>query len=129
MTFLDLISEKQLTVYKISKETSLPKTTLQDIASGKTDLSNCSGRTLLLIAKILNVSIEQLLYLEKEEELSSLPSFLHSSINCLRKGLRTKSTLIDCCYDELNSSINVAEVEGLITTETANRLRRRYFDA
>lgn len=34
---------------------------------------------------------------------------------------------MDCYSDQLNSSINVAEVEHLISKEQADRLRARYF--
>lgn len=127
MTFLDLISGKHLTNYKISKAGILPLTTLQDISSGKTSLLNCNGKTLLALSKYLQTTIEELLLLETEENKETFPSFLNVSISSLRKAIRDDSTLIDCYYDELASSINVAEVEHYITHETANRLRRRYF--
>ena len=75
----------------------------------------------------LDVSIEDLLSLEREEAKTLLPGFLLDSINEYRKAIRKDSTLIDCYSDQLNSSINVAEVENLISKEQANRLRARYF--
>ena len=102
MTFLDLLSEKKTTVYSLSIHSGIPRTTLTDIASGKADILECSGKTLL-------------------------PGFLLDSINEYRKAIRKDSTLIDCYSDQLNSSINVAEVENLISKEQANRLRLRYF--
>lgn len=127
MTYLDLISYKHLSNYKISKEYHIPLTTLQDIASGKSSLLNCNGKTLLQLSRALDVSIEELLMLEPEEDLNHLPLFLRESIKSLRKGERKNSSIIDCCYDELASSINAAEVEHLISHETAYRLRKRYF--
>ena len=127
MTFLDLLSEKKTTVYSLSRDSGIPRTTLTDIASGKADLLECSGKTLLAISKSLHVSIEDLLSLEREEAKTSLPGFLLDSINEYRKAIRKDSTLIDCYSDQLNSSINVAEVENLISKEQANRLRARYF--
>lgn len=127
MTFLDLLSEKKTTVYSLSIYSGIPRTTLTDIASGKADILECSGKTLLAISKSLNVSIEDLLSLEREESKTLLPGFLLDSINQYRKAIRKDSTLIDCYSDELNSSINVAEVENLISKEQANRLRSRYF--
>ena len=127
MTFLDLLSEKKTTVYSLSSESGIPKTTLTDIASGKADIFECSGKTLLAISRCLHVSIEYLLSLEREEAKTSLPAFLLDSINDYRKAIRKDSTLIDCYNDQLNSSINVAEVEHLISKELADRLRARYF--
>ena len=127
MTFLDLLAEKKLTVYSLSLESGVPKTTLTDISSGKADILECSGKTLLAISKALNVSIEELLSLEREESKTLLPKFLLDSISDYRKAIRKDSTLIDCYSDQLNSSINVAEVEHLISKELADRLRARYF--
>ena len=127
MTFLDLLSEKKTTVYSLSIHSGIPRTTLTDIASGKADILECSGKTLLAISKSLNVSIEYLLSLEREEAKTLLPGFLLDSIKEYRKAIRKDSTLIDCYSDQLNSNINIAEVENLISKEQANRLRTRYF--
>ena len=127
MTFLDLLSKKKTTVYSLSIDSGIPRTTLTDIASGKADILECSGKTLLAISKSLNVSIEDLLSLEREEAKTLLPGFLLDSIKEYRKAIRKDSTLIDCYSDQLNSNINVAEVENLISKEQANRLRTRYF--
>ncbi len=127
MTFLDLLAFKRETIYSLSKRCGIAKSTLMDIGSGKTDVLDCSGKTLLAISKALNVSIEELLSLEREEAKSTLPPILYESIKGLRKELRKNSLQIDCGYDELNSSINVAEVENLISKKMAARLRERYF--
>ena len=127
MTFLDLLAEKKTTVYSLSIKSGIPRSTLTDIASGKADILECSGKTLLAISRSLNVSIEALLLLEREEAKSSLPGFLFESINDYRKAIRKDSTLLDCYSDQLNSNINIAEVENLISKEQANRLRARYF--
>lgn len=127
MTFKDLLAEKGLTVYRLSKISDLPKSTLNDIATGKVNLLDCSGRTLQKISNCLNVKIEKLLELEPEEATTVLPEFLNDSIDDYRKAVRKRTTLIDCYSDQLNSSINVAEVENLISKETAQRLRKRYF--
>lgn len=127
MTFLDLLAEQKTTVYSLSINSGVPKTTLTDIASGKADILECTGKTLLAISKSLHISIEELLSLEREEAKTLLPGFLLDSISEYRKAIRKGSTLIDCYSDQLNSSINVAEVEHLISKEQANRLRARYF--
>ena len=91
MTFLDLLSEKKTTVYSLSIHSGIPRTTLTDIASGKADILECSGKTLLAISKSLNVSIEYLLSLEREEAKTLLPGFLLDSINEYRKAIRKDS--------------------------------------
>ena len=127
MTFLDLLADKKTTVYSLSLDSGVPKTTLTDISSGKADILECSGKTLLAISKSLNVPIEDLLSLEREESKTLLPEFLLDAISEYRKAIRKDSTLVDCYSDQLNSSINVAEVEHLISKEQADRLRARYF--
>ena len=127
MTFLDLLSEKKTTVYSLSLDSGVPRTTLADIASGKTDILECTGKTLLAISKTLNVSIEDLLSLEREEAKTVLPEFLYEAIKDYRMAIRKDSLRIDCYSDQLNSSINVAEVENIISKELADRLRKRYF--
>ena len=92
------------------------------------ELLDCSGRTLQKISNCLNIKIEKLLELEPEEATTVLPEFLNDSIDDYRKAVRKRTTLIDCYSDQLNSSINVAEVESLISKETAQRLRKRYFE-
>ena len=124
---MDLLAEQKTTVYSLSIDSGVPKTTLTDIASGKADILECSGKTLLAISKSLHISIEELLSLEREEAKTLLPGFLLDSISEYRKAIRKGSTLIDCYSDQLNSSINVAEVEHLISKEQADRLRARYF--
>ena len=130
MTFNDILIEKGITVYRLSKKSGIAKTTLFDIASGKSNILDCSGRILMKIASELNLSIEELLSLDKElynpvfEE--ELPPFLDESIKQLKKARRQDSFLLDCYYDETNSTINVCEVEQLITSEQANYLRKKY---
>lgn len=85
MTFLDLLAVKKYTIYRLSKESGVPKSTLNDIAVGKTDILNCTSRTLLAISKTLKVSIEELLNLEIEDARSIMPEFLIKSIDDYEK--------------------------------------------
>lgn len=126
MTFIDLLLEKKLSVYRVSQLSGVPKTTIHDISIGKSDILNCNGKTLLAIASTLNVSIEYLLSLEREMYIPKLPGFLVKSLNSYRNAARKGSPSLDCCIDELNSSVNVAEVEGFITKEIADNLRQKY---
>ena len=96
------------TVYSLSLNSGVPKTTLTDISSGKVDILECSGKTLLAISKSLDVPIEDLFSLETEESKTLLPEFFLDAIFEYRKVIRKDSTLVDCYSDQLNSSINVA---------------------
>ena len=130
MTFGDLLIKKNYIVYRLSKESGVPKTTIFDISSGKSNLLDCSGRNLLKISKCLGVSIEDLLSLDQELYNPSydknIPAFLAESIDNIKKAKKKKSSLIDCYLDETNSSINVCEIENLVSKEQADYLRKKY---
>ena len=130
MTFSDLLINKNLTVYKLSKDSGVPKTTIFDISSGKSNILDCSGRNLLKLSKCLGVSIEDLLNLDQElynpVYEKNIPAFLAESIKNMKKAKRNKTSLFDCYLDEINSSINVCEVENLISKEQADYLRKKY---
>ena len=130
MTFNELVDQKNYTVYRLSKDTGLAKTTIYDIYSGKSNLLDCSGRILLQLSKCLGIKIEELLKLSQTTGNSfydkNIPEFLKTSITNYKNSVKKESSLVDCYWDELNSSINVAETEHLITKEQANYLRNKY---
>ena len=130
MTFAELLNEKDLTIYKLSKESGVAKTTLFDIASGKSNILDCTARNLLKISNALNVSIEDLIKLDptiyNPVFERNVPEFLLDNIENIKKAKRRKSSLLDCYLDEANSSINVCEVENLISKEQADYLRKKY---
>ena len=130
MTFGDLLIKKNYTVYRLSKESGVPKTTIFDISSGKSNLLDCSGRNLLKISECLGVSIEDLLSLDQElynpTYDKNIPAFLAESIDNIKKAKKKKSSLLDCYLDETNSSINVCEIENFISKEQADYLRKKY---
>jgi DNA-binding Xre family transcriptional regulator len=130
MTFNELLNEKNFTIYKLSKESGVAKTTLFDIGSGKSNILDCTARNLLKISNVLKVSIEDLIQLEptvyNPTFERNVPKFLLESIENLKKAKRKKSSLLDCYLDETNSSINVCEVENLISKEQADYLRKKY---
>jgi DNA-binding Xre family transcriptional regulator len=130
MTFNDLLINKDMTVYKLSKESGVPKTTIFDISSGKSNILDCSGRNLLRLSKALDISIEELLNLDQELYNpyydKNIPSFLAESINNIKKAKKKRSSLLDCYLDETNSSINVCQIENLISKEQADYLRKKY---
>lgn len=56
-----------------------------------------------------------------------LPTFLERSIQNYKQN--ENSLLWDCYYCELQSDINVAEVEQMISPEQANYLRKKYLES
>lgn len=60
MILKELIKSKNISVYKLAKDSNIPYMTLNDIINGKTNLTKCSTETTYKLAKSLNVSMEDL---------------------------------------------------------------------
>ena len=61
MLIQELMEQKRITKYRLSKDSGIPYTTINDICSGKARLEKCSAETIYKIAKELDVSMETLL--------------------------------------------------------------------
>ena len=57
----DLLKEKNISKYRLAKESGIPQTTIMDICSGKAHIEKCSADTIYKIAKVLGVSMESLI--------------------------------------------------------------------
>ena len=64
-----------MTKYKLSKVSGVPQTTINDICTGKVDLEKCSAGTLYRIAKVLGVSIEEILESAASDHRASFETF------------------------------------------------------
>lgn len=130
MTITELLDQKEFTIYKLSKVSGISKTTLFDIFSGKSNILDCRLRVILKLSKALGVSINELVSLEpvlynpSYEE--NLPEFLLEDIKFIKNKKNKNNPLYDCYLDETNSSINVCEIENLISKEQAIYLRNKY---
>lgn len=62
-----LMRNKNITKYRLSKDSGVPYTTVNDICSGKAQVEKCSADTIYRIAKVLGVSMESIIepFLEK----------------------------------------------------------------
>lgn len=67
----DIINEKQISVYKVSKESGVPYTTCNEIVLGKKNIEDCSIRTISSLANYLNVPIESLYKNLKQKQSTS----------------------------------------------------------
>lgn len=130
MTIEGLLREKRYTVYRLSKKTGLPKSTLFDLFSGKSDIMECRLRVVVKISEALGCEIEDIIRLEPipyhpafEE---NVPGFLKDSLAFVKDKRNAKKPLYDCYLDELRSSINVCETENLISKEQADYLRIKF---
>ena len=69
MTINELMENRNISQYRLSKDSGIAYTTINDICSGKAQLEKCSAETIYRISKVLGVSMEQLIEpcLEKHE--------------------------------------------------------------
>ena len=75
MLINDKLEEQNMTKYRLSKESGVPQATINDICSGKADLDKCAAGTLYRLARVLNVSIEDILDSVEKEYRSSFETF------------------------------------------------------
>ena len=73
----ELLVQRNISKYRLSKESGVPQTTISDICSGKTSIEKCSAETIYRITKVLNVSMESLIApaVQRAEEEKQRPSF------------------------------------------------------
>lgn len=132
-----IISSRNITKYRLSMMSKVPQATLNDICSGKTKIDKCSASTVYKLSKALNIPMEKLyeecmreytVVSEREKSYEfGLPAYLQYDLDVYKKALKEGSTLMDCLWNELYGSINVAEkTDGLITSEHADYLRKKY---
>ncbi len=58
---------------------------------------------------------------------TGLPPYLQQDLDAYKEGLKNGSSLLDCLWCELYSSINIAQInDGFITPEHADYLRKKY---
>ena len=140
MNLQSALNERNISMYHLSKISGVPKTTVIDICAGRSSLEKCSAKTVFLIAKALNCTMEELLEPDYNENGKpadnsylecNLPTFLNASISAFKEALEKHNSgnslsLLDCYYCELQSDINSAEVNNIISSEQAWYLREKY---
>ena len=142
MSLKEMIEQQHLTRYKVAKMCNIPQSTMRDLCSGKTDIKKASVETLYKLAKAFSISMEELLLKLSIDEKTGkpldqsyleydLPIFLQDSIHQMNESWEKidagkEDSIWDCNWCDLQSSINICEVERLITSEQANFLRKKY---
>lgn len=61
MIINEILKQKNMTKYRLSQNSGIPYTTVNDICSGKAKLEKCSAETIYKISRELGVSMESLL--------------------------------------------------------------------
>ena len=77
MSLNEILEQKNITKYRLWKESGVPQATISDICTGKTSIEKCSAETIYRIAKALDVSMESLIApaVQSMDEHRSHPSF------------------------------------------------------
>lgn len=140
MTIQQLLREKGISRYSLSKISGVPWSTLSDICSGKTNLKRCNVGTLSKLSKVLEMPIEEIMELKVEEKddlnkgkpkdksylESNLPNNLEKALKSYIEGEKENALYLDCLWDELYGAINSDLWAGYISEEQANYLREEY---
>jgi len=140
MSIQEIIKEKGMSKYSLSKISGVPWSTLSDICSGKTDLNRCSVKTLSKLSKVLEMPIEDIIELEIEtkEDIddgkpkdksyleTNLSETLGGALRAYVQGEKEEVLHLDCLWNELYGSINADLWVGYITEEQADYLRKKY---
>ena len=87
MSLSELLEQKHISKYRLSKESGVPQATISDICTGKTKIQKCSAETIYRIAKALSVSMESLVepvVIEADEEKNRMSFDLFKSTVCHR---------------------------------------------
>ena len=87
MDLNQVLEQKNITKYRLWKESGVPQATISDICTGKTRIEKCSAETIYRIAKVLDVSMESLIApaVRSMDEERNRPSFeIFKSNTCHR---------------------------------------------
>ena len=131
MTIQQVLRERNLSRYQLSKRSGIPWATLADICSGKTSLTRCSAGTLSKLSAALDISMEQLLTMtvEQRQGQDGKPkdrSYLEKALDEYIQGEEDHVSYMDCLWGELYGAINSNQWSNAITQEQADYLRAKY---
>jgi len=142
MNLQTFLEQRNISKYHLSKLSGIPKTTIMDICAGRSNIERCSAKTVQQLAKALDCSMEDIMALASSYDERGLPKdnsylecglpeFLQDSIRAMADAWDKLDNGVeylrwDCDYCNLQSDINSAEVNQLISTEQAWFLREKY---
>lgn len=144
MNIQSMLQVRNMSMYRLSQISGVPKTTVIDICSGKSDIEGCTARTVLQLSRALGCSMEELMQIDnvrydretglpKDESYleKGLPGYLQKSIAAMQASWKIvdsgkRDLHWDLYWCELNADINSAETEQEISSDQAWYLRRKY---
>ena len=144
MNMQSMLQARNMSMYRLSQISGVPKTTVIDICSGKSDIEGCTARTVMQLSRALGCTMEELMQIDnarydretglpKDESYleKGLPGYLQKSIAAMQASWRIvdsgqRDLHWDLVWCELNADINSAEAEQEISSDQAWYLRRKY---
>lgn len=144
MNIQSMLQVRNMSMYRLSQISGVPKTTVIDICSGKSDIEGCTARTVMQLSRALGCSMEELMQIDnvrydretglpKDESYleKGLPGYLQKSIAAMQASWKIvdsgkRDLHWDLYWCELNADINSAETEQEISSDQAWYLRRKY---
>lgn len=144
MNIQSMLQVRNMSMYRLSQISGVPKTTVIDICSGKSDIEGCTARTVMQLSRALGCSMEELMQIDnarydretglpKDESYleKGLPGYLQKSIAAMQASWKIvdsgkRDLHWDLVWCELNADINSAETEQEISSDQAWYLRRKY---
>ena len=67
MNLQTMLTEKQMTMYRLSKVSGVAKTTVIDICSGKSSIGGCNADTVLRLSRALDCTMEELMQIDNAD--------------------------------------------------------------
>ena len=144
MTIQSMLQERNISMYRLSQISGVPKTTVIDICSGKSNIEGCTAKTVMQLSRALGCTMEELMMIDnarydrmtglpKDESYleKGLPAYLQRSVAAMQESWAImdsgkKDLHWDIYWSELNADINSAETEQEISGDQAWYLRRKY---
>lgn len=144
MNMQSMLQARNMSMYRLSQISGVPKTTVIDICSGKSDIEGCTARTVMQLSRALGCTMEELMQIDnarydretglpKDESYleKGLPGYLQKSIAAMQASWKIvdsgkRDLHWDLVWCELNADINSAETEQEISSDQAWYLRRKY---
>ena len=144
MNMQSMLQARNMSMYRLSQISGVPKTTVIDICSGKSDIEGCTARTVMQLSRALGCTMEELMQIDnarydretglpKDESYleKGLPGYLQKSIAAMQASWRIvdsgqRDLHWDLYWCELNADLNSAETEQEISSDQAWYLRRKY---
>lgn len=68
MNLQQMLDEKKISKYSLSKVSGVPKSTVMDICAGRSLIERCSAKTVQQLAKALGCTMEEIMQLDAPEE-------------------------------------------------------------